>query len=148
MERGSRLEKEAIERFEKETGNKVDGSLLLWTRDDNQNIAISPDGVVIGKKSSDEEAVEVKCLSASRHIEAYLTKAIPDDYEYQVLQYFIVNDHLKKLHFIFYDPRFATFSDPKRVTLDYFVIEVNRKEVQAEVHEIFGVRAANAQRGR
>ena len=45
----------------------MDGSLLLWTRDDNQNIAISPDGVVIGKKSSDEEAIEVKCLSLTTY---------------------------------------------------------------------------------
>src|ERR1035441_3847852 len=59
MERGSRLEKEAIARFEQENpGVKVDTSLLIWTRDENENIAISPDGVI-----SETEAVEAKCLS-------------------------------------------------------------------------------------
>src|SRR5579864_8766734 len=47
MERGNRLEQEAIKRFEQETGKTVDGSLILWSRDDNDNIAISPDGVVV-----------------------------------------------------------------------------------------------------
>lgn len=133
MERGSRLEADALERFKAETKKDVDTSLILWHRDENENIAISPDGV-IGKT----EAVEAKCLSSARHIEAFLTKKIPSDYEYQVLQYFIVNDELQTLHFVFFDPRFAMFSDPtgKQAKIDYFVIEVQREEVQAQVDEI------------
>lgn len=133
MERGSRLEADALERFKAETGKDVDTSLILWTRDENENIAISPDGV-IGKT----EAVEAKCLSSARHIEAFITKKIPTDYEYQVLQYFIVNDDLQLLHFVFFDPRFAMFSDPggKQAKIDYFVIEVKREDVQAQVEEI------------
>ena len=30
MDRGHRLESEALEMFEKETGKKVDGSLIVW----------------------------------------------------------------------------------------------------------------------
>jgi predicted phage-related endonuclease len=119
MDRGKRLEDEAIERFVKETGKKVNTDLVLWMRDDDENIAISPDGA-IGKTA----AVECKCLSSARHIEAWLTKAIPDEYEYQVLQYFIVNDSLKTLYFVFYDPRM-----PK----DFFYFEVKRKDVQERV---------------
>ena len=121
MDRGKRLEEYAIERFEKETGKKVDSSLVIWSRDDDENIAISPDGA-IGKT----EAVEVKCLSSARHIEAYLLKEIPSEYECQVLQYFIVNDKLKKLYFTFYDPRM-----PK----DFFYFTVGREEVQEKVVE-------------
>lgn len=133
MERGARLEADAIERFAKETGKKVDTSLYIWTREDNENIAISPDGVI-----SETEAVECKCLSSSRHIEAYLTKKIPDDYWMQALQYFIVNDKLETLHFVFFDPRFAMFSslDQRRVKdIDYFVIDVSREDIQGEVTE-------------
>lgn len=133
MERGSRLEADAIERFSKETRNEVDTALYIWTRDDNESIAISPDGVI-----SETEAVEAKCLSSARHIEAYLTKAIPDEYRMQALQYFIVNDQLQTLHFVFYDPRFAMFSslEQKKVSaIDYFVIEIQRGEVQKEVDE-------------
>lgn len=100
MDRGSRLESEAIDLFQKETDKSVDTSLVLWMREDNESIAVSPDGFM-GK----EEAVEVKCLSSARHIEALLTGEIPSDYEFQVLQYFIVNESLQILYFIFYDPR-------------------------------------------
>src|SRR5690606_21239235 len=64
MERGARLESEALERFEEETGKQVDKSLLLWTRDDNDSIGVSPDGVI-----SETEAVEAKCLSSARHLQ-------------------------------------------------------------------------------
>jgi len=125
MDRGTRLESEALDVFEKETGKKVDRSLIIWTRDDNDCIAISPDGFIAGKKI--KEAVETKCLSSARHIEAWLTKKIPDEYEYQKLQYFIVNDDLKTLHFTFYDPRL--------IAKPFFIIEVSRADVQKEIDE-------------
>lgn len=120
MERGQRLESEAIDRFIKETGKVVDTSLLMWFREDNESIAISPDGVI-----GDTEAVEVKCLSSASHIEAFLTNKIPSDYEYQAIQYFIVNEKLKKLYFVFYDPRVPC--------KDYFVIEINRKDLEDDI---------------
>lgn len=122
MDRGTRLEDEAIKRFEKETKKKVDTSLVIWAREDDANIAVSPDGF-IGKT----EAVECKCLNSAAHIEAFLTNRIPSEYEGQRIQYFVVNDKLKTLHFVFYDPRL-----PK---IDYFEIEVTRKEVQGQVDE-------------
>jgi putative phage-type endonuclease len=132
MERGTRLEKDAIERFKEETEKEVDTRLILWARDDNESIAISPDGIV-----SEAEAVEVKCLSSARHIEAFLTQKVPDEYEMQVIQYFIVNDKLETLNFVCYDPRFAMFVSPdsRKVTLDYFVIEVKRADVQEQIDE-------------
>lgn len=123
MERGTRLEPEAIALFEQETGKKVDTSLVIWTRDDNDSIAISPDGF-IGKT----EAVEAKCLSSARHIEAYLTQEVPDEYEYQKLQYFVVNDKLKTLYFCFYDPRL--------LAKPFFYLTINRKDVQEQVDSI------------
>ena len=100
MDRGKRLEVEGIERFEATTGKVVNKDLVLWVREDNENIAVSPDGYI-----GDTEAVEVKCLNSASHIEAFLTGDIPTEYEYQVLQYFIVNDNLQTLYFCFYDPR-------------------------------------------
>ncbi len=121
MDRGHRLEDYAIERFAAESGKAVEAGHILWVRDDNENIAVSPDGII-----GETEAVEVKCLSSARHIEAWLTKEIPSEYEEQVLQYFIVNDQLVKLYFVFYDPRM-----PK----DFFFHEVKRADVQAKVDE-------------
>ncbi len=122
MDRGTRLEEEAIAEFKSRTGFEVDSSLYIWERDDNPNIAISPDGVI-----DKENAVEVKCLSSARHIEALVTKKIPSDYEYQVLQYFIVNDDLQKLYFCFYEPRLAVHQ--------FFFIEVNREDVQEDIDQ-------------
>ena len=122
MDRGSRLEPEALARFTKETGKKVDTSLVLWTRDDNEDIAISPDGII--KKT---EAVETKCLSSALHIKTFLMQEIPSEYEEQALQYFIVNDKLKTLHFAFYDPRIPV--------KDFFIISVKRADMQDKIDE-------------
>jgi predicted phage-related endonuclease len=121
MDRGKRLEEQAIEEFEKETGKKVNKDLVIWQRKDNEYIAYSPDGY-IGKT----EAVEVKCLSSALHIKAWLTQKIPNEYEYQVIQPFIVNEKLKKLYFVFYDPRM-----PK----DLFWLEVERKDIKDKIEE-------------
>lgn len=121
MDRGKRLEEEAVERFAQQTKKKINTDLVIWHRDEDENIAVSPDGAV-GKT----EAVECKCLSSARHIEAWVTKQIPDEYELQVLQYFIVNEKLKKLYFLFYDPR---------MPIDLFWLEVNRNEVKEKVEE-------------
>jgi predicted phage-related endonuclease len=122
-ERGHYLEPICLERFAKETGKKVDGSLIMWVREDNKNIAYSPDGVI-----SDEEAVECKCLASASHIEAWLTKKVPSEYEEQVLQAFIVNDKLQKLYFCFYDPRIPS--------KDFFYFTVTREEVKDKVAEM------------
>lgn len=120
MARGTRLESEALSRFIVETGKDVDTSLLIWTRDDNENIAVSPDGVI-----GETEAAEAKCLSSARHLEAYLTQEIPTDYIEQTRQYFVCNEKLETLYVVFYDPRVTC--------KDYFVIEVKREDVQMEV---------------
>jgi len=123
MDRGHRLEDDALERFAAETGKKVINDLVIWSRDDDANIAISPDGYV--KAKSITEAIETKSLNSASHIEAWVTKKIPKEYEYQVLQYFVTCDTLKTLYFCFYDPRL-----PK---IDFFYITVTRKEVQEDV---------------
>jgi len=103
MDRGVRLEEAGMTEFIKETKKEVDTSLLMWVREDNQSIAYSPDGVI-----GETEAVEVKCLSSARHIEALVTMKVPKDYEDQVLQAFIVNDKLERLYLVFYDDRLLT----------------------------------------
>ena len=122
MDRGTRLEDEAIAYFTADTGKDVCADLVIWEREDNSSIAISPDGYI-----GMDEAVEIKCLGSARHIEALLTESIPKDYEEQVIQYFIVNDNLKTLHFIFYDPRL--------LAKPYFKFVVNRADVQEKVTE-------------
>jgi|CXWL01.1.fsa_nt_gi putative phage-type endonuclease len=122
MDRGTRLEAEGVQKFIETTGKEVDTSLVIWERDDNSSIAISPDGF-IGKT----EAVEMKCLSSASHIEAWLTQEIPDEYKDQALQYFVCSDELETLYVCFYDPRIPC--------KEFFWIEMNRESVKDEVSE-------------
>ena len=133
MERGHRLEEQAVERFIMETGLHVNTGHIVWEREDESRIAVSPDGVITKEEAliipyiRPEDAIEVKCLSSARHLEAYLTQQIPNDYRKQTIQYFIVNDDLRKLHVVFFDPRVPC--------KDYFVILVRREEVQDLIDE-------------
>lgn len=129
MMRGIRLEPVAIERFNKETGKKAVwcNDDVGWERDEDSRIAISPDAI-IGKTA----AVEVKCLSAARHVEALYTKKISKEYEMQMLQYFIVNEELKTLYFVFYDDRFPA-------GLDFMYLTITRKEKEQEIENISGL---------
>ena len=122
MDRGTRLEGEAMQKFTEKTGIEVDTSLVIWSRDDNESIALSPDGFI-----GETKAVEVKCLSSASHIKAFLTQEIPDEYEMQTLQYFIVNDKLETLYVAFYDPRIPV--------KDFFIIELHRKDLEETIKE-------------
>lgn len=122
MQRGARLESEAIEKFSKLIKKEVNTDLEIWEREDNKSIAISPDGYI-----GDKIAVEVKCLSSALHIKGLLTQKVPDDYEFQVLQYFIVNDKLKKLYFVFYDPRV--------IGKELFYLTIERKNLEEDIKQ-------------
>lgn len=126
MERGHDLEPVAIETFELQTGKKVT-KVGLCKSDKNPYIGLSPDGF-IENNGKYTEAVEVKCLSSANHLRAYFEKEIPSDYEEQVVQYFIVNEDLETLHFVFFDPRITA--------LPYFVIKVERAEVADRIKEL------------
>lgn len=123
MDRGTRLESEAIEKFIAMTGHNVCTDLVIWSRDDNESIAISPDGFI-----GETMAVEAKCLSSASQVEAYLTNKIPDEYEMQMLQYFIVNDKLQTLYFCFYDPRIIV----EKVA--FFFLTVRREDVEDDIN--------------
>lgn len=127
MDRGHRLEPEAIERFRQATGKEVDTSLMIWTREDNDAIAVSPDGA-IEEDGKFVEGVEAKCLGAATHIEVYLTKVVPKEYEFQVKQHFAVNPDLRKMHLVFYQPLLKV--------ADFFIVEYSRSDVEAEVEQM------------
>lgn len=127
MERGHELEPVAIRRFEEATGRNVRRGLIGWESEDDARMALSPDGM-IGKA----EAVEVKCLNSAKHLEAFVTRKIPKNtagYEEQILQYFIVNKKLKKVHNVYYHPDFPA-------NCDLFFITFTRKELQPEIDKI------------
>lgn len=123
LERGNRLEAEAIEVFSKKYKKEVE-QVGLCVSERHPHIALSPDGM-IKSEGTYTEAVEVKCLSTPRYLEAMFENKIHPDYRFQVLQYFIVNEDLEKLYFVYYDPRV--------VKRPMHCIEVTREEVADDV---------------
>lgn len=121
MERGHELEQIAIELAEKQLGKVFIKDLVIWEREDNSSISISPDGYT----EELTEAIEVKCLCSADHIKAVIENEYPKDYRWQVLQYFIVNDKLETLFFVMYDPSLSVHS--------LKIFEITRKELEKNI---------------
>lgn len=124
MDRGTRLEPDAIAAFELETNKSVE-RIGFCESDDNSAIAQSPDGYV--RDTGDTEAVETKCMGGKNHIKMWLTNKVPDEYEWQVVQYFVVNEKLEKLHFVGYNPDIPVHP--------LHIIEVTRAEIEADIEK-------------
>lgn len=101
MDRGNRLEPEAIAFLEFEMGIQTE-TVGIIESDEDSDIAQSPDRYV--KDTDDTEAIEVKCPAGKNYVKIWLTNEIPDDYKWQCVQYFVVNPKLKKLYFVAYNP--------------------------------------------
>ena len=124
MDRGVRLETEARQAFEKEVGKEVEE--VGFVQAGAFSGGYSPDGLIKkGKKYT--EGLEVKCLGSGNHIRAWLTDQIPDEYMPQVLQAFIVNEDLKKMYVVFYDPRIKQHP--------LHIIELERKGIEMVIKE-------------
>lgn len=120
MDRGTRLEPEAVATFEFETGKKVEITGFCED-DDDPMICNSPDGLI----PKENAAVEVKCLGGKNHVKMWLTNQVPDDYEWQVVQYFVLNKKLETLYFIGYNPDIPAHP--------LHVIEIKRAEIQEKI---------------
>lgn len=121
MERGLRLEDEAADEFAKKTGKELSVIGICVSPYDDR-IINSPDRLIMNLDTGlYEEAVEIKCLSPAHHLQAVDLNRVPDEYQSQVVQYFIVNPDLKTLYFEFYDPRIKS--------IPYFVVEVTRESL-------------------
>lgn len=100
-ERGKDLEEDAINEAEQKLGLKlIRGN--VWQDSKDPNHIESPDAYTKDLKT----AVEVKCLSSARHIQAICLNEPPKEYWAEYLNYFLVNDKLKTLYVFLYDPRF------------------------------------------
>ena len=103
--RGHILEPEAAKAFELKTGKVLDDG-KVWASDSDLNSYISPDRVIVSPDGKIREAVEIKCLSSEKVLKVWWDKmhneydtdmwCIPsNEYQAQVLKYFMVNDDLR-----------------------------------------------------
>ena len=121
MDRGLRLEDEAAQAFAKKHKKKLE-VVGCCVSDADQRIINSPDRLVTPKKAGEyTEAVEIKCLKSAIHLQAAIENKIPEEYFTQKIQYFVVNEKLQKLYWVFYDPAIPS--------LPMHVIVVTREEL-------------------
>lgn len=122
MLRGQILEEEARELISEKLGKKIIPG-RVWQSDVNEYMICSPDG----EFEDETEAVEIKCLDSWKVVKAYYEKHPPAEYKPQILQYFVVNDKLKKLYFCIYSD---VFSNPE---LGLQIFELNREDYKEEI---------------
>ena len=130
-ERGKDLEEEAVNEAERILGLKlIRGN--VWQDDKDENHIESPDAYTKDLKT----AVEVKCLSSARHIQAIIENRPPQEYMAEYLNYFLVNDKLKTLYVFLYDPRFMYEH------LQSKAFELKREDLLYEIERMRDVDAA------
>lgn len=139
MDRGTRLEPEVRDWFAATyKKNVVEVGICMSEVDDR--IYNSPDGLIPKSPRSKKytEALEIKCLAPARHIQAVIEKKVPEEYWSQMMQYFVVNEDLEKLWWVFHDPGI--------VTIPYFVLEITRESLGDWPQRLLEFQVAQLQR--
>ena len=126
MLRGQILEDEARELISEKLGKQIIPG-RVWQSEENEYMICSPDGEIVDDTGKVSEAVEIKCLDSWKVVKAYYEKHPPSEYKPQILQYFVVNDKLKKLYFCIYSD---VFSNPE---LGLQIFELNREDYKEEI---------------
>ncbi len=98
IQRGNRLEPEAIATYEIETGYQVE-TIGFCESDESEHMGSSPDGLI-----GESGAVEIKCPEHKNYVKYWITNEVPDEYIWQCTQYFVINEKLEWLDFVAYNP--------------------------------------------
>lgn len=139
--RGHILEPEAAKAFELKTGKILDDG-KVWASDYDPSSYVSPDRVIVSPDGKIREAVEIKCLSSEKVLKVWWDKmhneydtdmwCIPsNEYQAQVIKYFMVNDDLETLYWVLY-----TDLIPK---LELQILKIRRTDIEALVEDAKGV---------
>lgn len=156
MERGNIEEENTQDYFEITTGKKVTNVGFIRS-EDFEMLGLSPDGVIFDKDEVIREAVEYKNPNSDTHLKYHLYKLgiptysdlsknfsedIPDDYYWQVVNYFLVIDTLERLHFIYHDERsnftksITTIIERKQIQHDVDLARLRMTVFESKVKEI------------
>ena len=134
--RGHRLESEAVQKFRELIPTlTIKDECVLCISEENPRLGYSPDALVYADDNVFVEpfaTIEVKCLDGANHIEALITKDY-SDFEWQIVQGFIVNPKQQYAYLVFYNPDLLR-------PLHYILItreELQEKITQMqEIHEL------------
>ena len=125
MQRGTLLENEAVQAATEKLKLNNWTTDNVWQDETDDSYLCSPDAYENTDKP--KWAIEVKCLSSANHIKAIYENEYPQDYQAQVVNYFLINEHLETLYFVMYDPRF--FNEE----LQLKIFTIHRQELEQEI---------------
>lgn len=123
---GKEYEDEAVVTYERLTGVRTD-KVGFCVSDTYPYLGLSPDRLIKNKKGVYTKGVEVKAPTTKTFIRYMLDGGVPDEYHWQVVNYFLVCETLKELDFIVYDPRII--DESKRL----IITAVTRKELAEDI---------------
>lgn len=122
MQRGKDLEPLVRNIYSQVKSINIDEVGFCLSESDDYS-ALSPDGFTQDRKG----AIEIKIPSTKTHVKYIRQNQIPNEYKYQVYQYFLVNEKLEWLDFISFDERFKS--------MQMFIKRVNREEIKEELEK-------------
>ena len=127
MRWGTEHEDEAVSLWEAAKKKKAE-KIGFCISDEFPFLGLSPDRL-IASRGKYTKAIEVKAPTSKTVIKYILDGVIPKDYEWQVVNYFLVCEYLKELDFVIYDPRLI--DDRLKLT----IINVKRSDVQESIDQ-------------
>lgn len=121
MQRGKDLEPIVRDLYTQVTGIEIE-EIGFCLSEENDFLALSPDGFTPDRKG----AIEIKCPSTKIHVKYIRQDQLPNEYKYQVYNYFLVNQDLEYLDFVSFDDRFKI--------KPMYVKRITREEIQTELY--------------
>jgi hypothetical protein len=121
MQRGKDLEPVVRDLYTQVTGIEIE-EVGFCLSEENDFLALSPDGFTPDRTG----AIEIKCPSTKVHVKYIRQDSIPNEYKYQIFNYFLVNQDLEYLDFISFDDRFKI--------KPMYVKRIHRNEIQTELY--------------
>lgn len=128
MDRGHRLEDEAIQKAAEKLGVKLYKKVAACVSDINPNLAYSPDRLIEPVDNKFVADIEAKCFEGAAHLESVINGYIPD--KTQMLRPFTINPDLQTRYYVFYHDR---ISIPE---LSLHVMEIKREDYKIEIETL------------
>ena len=109
-------------------------SFKVWFILKEKWLGLSPDWIIdscgwLSDKPWYTKAIEIKCPRWKNYIKYLLEDKIPDEYKWQVVNYFVVMEDLEELDFIIYNP------DCSEEIKSLHIINVTREELQEDINK-------------
>ena len=128
MIRWTMLEPIAKQKYQEITWEKVD-EVWFCIHEKRPYCWLSPDWF-IKKEGKYTKALEIKCPGAKNHLKYIQENKIPNDYKWQIVNYFLINEDLEELDFMTFNP------DIYIEHLQWHIINVKREDYEEDLKKI------------